>query len=119
MPPVHGRASIGADMSRIRRAFVASLVATAALAVGVPTAGASAAEDFVGALGPCSTYAGPEGQGGTAGTVTQICMGAGGVADVGASIGQIATVVGPRIDGSPVIGTSIVSAGDVASGPPV
>jgi hypothetical protein len=88
-----------------RRAFLISLAAAAALAVGAPAAGA---ESFSSALGPCSSAVGPAGQGGPGGTNNQVCMGSG-VATVGASIGQIATVTG----GS---GASIVAAGNVAVG---
>ena len=100
----------------IRSAFVASLAASAALAAGFPGAAASAAVSAAGTLGPCATGTAPEGQGGPAGTATQICMGAGGGASVGPSIGQIATVVGPAINGAPVIGTSIVTAGNAVGG---
>jgi hypothetical protein len=100
-------------MTPIGTAFVASLAATAALAVSVPAAGASATANLVTEVGPCATTTYPEGQGGAAGTNNQICVGAGAVS-VGESIGQVATVAGPSITGSAVIGNSIVALGDAA-----
>jgi hypothetical protein len=107
-------------MILIRTACVTSLAVTAALALGVQAAGASAAENFTTSTldGPCATYTGPEGQGGAAGINNQICIGAGGAA-IGESIGQVATIAGPTISGSAVIGTSIVAAGDAAAVGPV
>jgi hypothetical protein len=98
-------------MIPIRRAVVTSL-AIAALAVGAPVASAGAADDPTATLAPCGTTLGPEGQGGTAGTENHVCIGSG-VATIGPSIGQIATLVGPTITGGPV-GSVIVAAGNAA-----
>jgi hypothetical protein len=57
-----------------------------------------------------------EGQGATAGTTDQVCVGSG-LVFIGPAIGQVATVIGPTVIGPAVIGTSVVSAGDVAAGP--
>lgn len=99
-------------MIRSRRAFITSLAVVAALVAGAPAAGA--AEIYGEPIGPCSAPAGPDGQGGTAGTNNQICMGAG-VASIGPSTGQIATVTGPVISGPGVVGASVVSAGNAAA----
>jgi hypothetical protein len=56
------------------------------------------------------------GQGGAGGTEIQICMGGGGVANIGPAVGQTATVVGPTINGGANIGAVIVSAGNGAVG---
>jgi hypothetical protein len=92
-------------MFAIRSALLTLPAVVAALAAGAPAAGAAS---FDSALGPCTSESGPAGQGGPGGTTNQICMG-GGVATIGPSIGQIATVTG----GS---GASIVAAGNVAVG---
>jgi hypothetical protein len=101
-------------MIHIRSAFVTSLAVTAVLVVGVPAAGASAAQDLPLATGPCGT-ATADGQGGNAGTNSQVCVGTGN-ATIAPAVGQIATVNGPTITGSATIGTSVQSAGEVAVG---
>jgi len=132
-------------MMPVRKALVAALTATAALAVGVPAASANAAatpqfsvptglaptafggfpETPVGGIlstpsntgaGPCGSATGNEGQGRTGGNDYQVCMGTG-LSFIGPSVGQIATVVGPTIIGPAFVGTSVVSAGNVAIGP--
>jgi hypothetical protein len=97
-------------MIPIRSAVVTSL-AIATLAVILPAAGASAAGDVNSTPGPCAMTTGAEGQGGTAGVSTQICMGTG-VASVGPASGQVATITGPTITGPATIGTVILSAGN-------
>jgi hypothetical protein len=98
----------------MRRAFVISLGVAASLMFGAP-AGASAQDGFPDGS-PCSTIEiGPTGQGGTAGTENQVCM-AGGVVNVGPSVGQVATITGPTITGPAAVGSVIVSAGNVAIG---
>jgi hypothetical protein len=57
-----------------------------------------------------------EGQGATAGTSDQVCVGSG-LVYIGPAIGQVATVIGPTIIGPAVVGTSVISAGNVATGP--
>jgi hypothetical protein len=126
------------------RAGVAALAAVAALAVGGQVSSASAASFpgfafpgfpassfttpvFAGAgfgvgtgansvvPGPCATASPFDGQGRVGGINNQICMGAG-LAFVGPSVGQIASVIGPTIIGPAVVGVLIVSAGNVSVG---
>jgi hypothetical protein len=118
---------------RIRKASLAALTATAALAVGTPAAGAftfpaagtwAAGSTLPGAgnsalaSGLCGgTSTAGQGQGGTGGTTSQQCLGAG-LSFTGPAIGQIATVIGPTIISPAVVGTSIVvSAGNGVAGP--
>jgi hypothetical protein len=101
-------------MIHIRSAFVTSLAVTAALAVGVPAAGAAVVPDAPGTSGPCAAPT-ADGQGGNAGTNSQVCVG-NGSATVAPAVGQISTVTGPTITGPATIGTSVVSAGEVAAG---
>jgi hypothetical protein len=110
-------------MKRIRVAFVPMLAVTLVLAFGVPAASASlytvpasgggngGGAGSLGPAGPCSTVSPHSGLGATAGTATQVCMGAG-LAFVGPQIGQIATVIGPTIIGPAVVGSVVVSAGN-------
>ena len=114
-------------MKRIRVAFVLLPVVTLALAVGAPAASASlstvpalgvpngGAAGSVGPAGPCADVTPHSGQGATAGTNAQVCLGSG-LSFVAPQIGQIATVIGPTIIGPAVVGTLIVSAGN-GSGP--
>ena len=79
--------------------------------MGAPSAGAQGWGDGLGpTTGGCQTVAGPEGQGGTAGTDTQVCSG-GGVTTIAPAVGQTADVVGPVITG-PMNGVVIVAAGN-------
>jgi hypothetical protein len=108
----------------IRRAFIALLAVTVALAVGAPAAGASplpaaevalpipAADNAVaGACGRPSV----QGQSSVGGVNDQVCQGAG-LTFNGPAIGEIATIIGPTIIGPALVGTSILSAGNVAVG---
>jgi hypothetical protein len=63
----------------------------------------------------CGISSGNEGQGGTAGTETVVCNGAGGLSFVGPQIGQVASVIGPTIIGGVVTGSVITAAGDAAA----
>jgi hypothetical protein len=111
-------------MKRIPVAFVPMLAVTVALAAGAPAASAStpftvpafgvpdaAAAGLSGIAGACSTVSPHSGQGATAGTSVQVCMGPG-LSFVGPAVGQIATVIGPTIIGPAVVGSSVVSAGN-------
>jgi hypothetical protein len=106
-------------------------VAGAALPAGFPMPGATGLGGFTtpvasapiggAALGAealpgACAHKSVEGQGATAGTTDQVCVGSG-LVFIGPAIGQVATVIGPTIIGPAVIGTSVVSAGDVAAGP--
>jgi hypothetical protein len=67
--------------------------------------------------GGCNTPIAGEGQGATGGVQNSACMGTG-LSFIGPSIGQIASVMGPtNIGATIVIGTSVVAAGDVMTGP--
>jgi hypothetical protein len=79
-----------------------------------PIGGAALGADALPA-GDCA-HKSVEGQGATAGTTDQVCVGSG-LVFIGPAIGQVATVIGPTVIGPAVIGTSVVSAGDVAAGP--
>jgi hypothetical protein len=120
-------------MMSLRTPLTAALAATAALAVGVPAAGASALPfptGFAGfqapiaglstpglsAAGPCGAAVANEGQARTGGTSTQACVGAG-LSFIGPQVGQVATVIGPTIITPAFVGVSIVSGGNVAIGP--
>jgi hypothetical protein len=112
-------------MKRIRVAFGPTLavIVTVALAAGVPAANAStpftapgvgnAGAGLAGVAGACSTVSPHSGQGATAGTASQVCMGSG-LSFVGPAIGQVATVIGPTIIGPAVIGSVVVAAGNGA-----
>jgi hypothetical protein len=93
---------------------------TGVLAIGGSVAGAGAASaavlpafDGLGSGPEACSHHSVEGQGATAGTQSQVCQGSG-LTLIGASFGQAATVVGPAITGAQV-GTSVVSAGNVAA----
>jgi hypothetical protein len=60
----------------------------------------------------CGISSGNEVQGGTAGTETVVCNGAGGLSFVGPQIGQVASVIGPTIIGGVVTGSVVTTAGD-------
>jgi hypothetical protein len=113
---------------------VAAAAAAAALAVGAPVAGAitwptsaglpalSAAFPVAGvpaaagqAVGPCGTIS-DEGQGRASGNEASVCQGAG-LAFIGPSVGQLATIVGPTIISPGFVGTVILTTGNVAVGP--
>jgi hypothetical protein len=79
----------------------------------IPSFGGAGLPSFGGGGSPCGTSAGHDGQGGTAGTQTIVCMGSG-LVFIGPSTGQIANVIGPTIIGSNV-GTVVVSAGNGAA----
>jgi hypothetical protein len=113
----------------IRRVSFAAVIAAAALTVGAPAAGARTFPAAAGvalpiggngalASGLCGgTSTAGQGQGGTGGTTSQHCLGAG-LSFTGPSIGQIATVIGPTIISPAVVGASIVvSGGNGAAGP--
>jgi hypothetical protein len=110
----------------MRRTPLAAALAVAALAVSAPAAGAvtwpsfPAAPSIVpgvaplpgNAVGPCGTVS-QEGQGRASGNEASVCQGAG-LAFIGPSIGQIATVIGPTIISPGFVGTVITTAGGVA-----
>src|SRR5258708_17072120 len=97
------------------------LAVTGVLAIGGSVAGAGAAsaaglplfDGVPGGAEACSNT-NVEGQGATAGTENKICQGSG-LTFIGPSLGQAATMVGPTFVGTPLIGTSVVSAGNVAA----
>jgi DNA polymerase III subunit gamma/tau len=121
-------------MMSIPRTLAAAIAATAALGLGAATASAGTVPAFggpglggvglggpsaagsQGALGPCATAFGPNGQGPSAGTFSIICNG-GGLSFIGPAVGQVASVIGPTIIGPAVIGNVVVSAGNGAAGP--
>ena len=97
-----------------------AVAAPAAQAETLPpptTTTAPLAWPFAGYLPP--SFPGPCGidnaqlQGDTGGTNNQVCMGAG-LAFIGPSIGQVATVIGPTIIGPAVVGSINVGAGNIA-----
>jgi hypothetical protein len=65
--------------------------------------------------GPCGSASDTPGQGATAGTASQVCMGSG-LSFVGPAIGQIATVIGPTIISPGFVGNVVVSAGNGSIG---
>jgi hypothetical protein len=115
----------------IRRVSFAALVATGALIVGAPAAGASTfpartipteldgvsgvtvpggGNSAVG-LGACGgTSTAGQGQNNTGGTTSLHCLGSG-LSFTGPAIGQIATVIGPTITSPAVVGAAIVVSG--------
>jgi hypothetical protein len=117
-------------MMLLRTPLVAALAAAAALAVGVPAAGASTGlaspAQFqgtpIGGLsipasipgGGCVTSS-IEGQARTGGNAIQACLGAG--LSFIAPATNVSSVVGPTIITPAFVGTSIVSGGNVAIGP--
>jgi len=117
-------------MMPLRKLLIAALAAGAVLAAGAPAADASPIAPGFGvgvpivaspgpgfsAAGPCADSRGTEGQGGTARTSNQVCMGAG-LTFIGPATAQIASVIGPTIIGPTAVGQVVVSAGNVATGP--
>ena len=113
----------------MRRTPLVAALATAALAVGAPAAGAIAWPTFPGlpaapaaglslpgnAVGPCGTVS-QEGQGRASGNEASVCQGAG-LAFIGPSVGQLATIMGPTIISPGFVGTVILTTGNVAVGP--
>jgi hypothetical protein len=114
----------------MRRTVVAVALAAATLAVGVPAAGASTLLPASGGLpgiatsapalpgnvaGPCGTVSN-EGQGRASGNEASVCQGAG-LAFIGPSVGQVATIMGPTIISPGFTGTIIQTTGNVAIGP--
>ncbi|HEV7752804.1 MAG TPA: hypothetical protein VGO71_14770 [Baekduia sp.] len=109
----------------LRRTSVAAAAAIAALAVGAPVAGAFTWPTSVGlpavpaaagqAVGPCGTIS-DEGQGRASGNEASVCQGSG-LAFIGPSVGQLATIVGPTIISPGFVGTVILTTGNVAVGP--
>jgi hypothetical protein len=95
-----------------RRALAAVVASAGVLAIGAPVPAR--------ALGPEASptdacgHSSVEGQGATAGTTDQICVGSG-LVYIAPADGQIATLAGPTITGSAVVGNLVVSAGDVAT----
>jgi hypothetical protein len=110
----------------LRRTPLAAALAVAALAVSAPSAGAATWPSFAGysslvpapaalpanAVGPCGTVS-QEGQGRASGNEASVCQGAG-LAFIGPSVGQVATVIGPTIISPGFVGTVITTAGGVA-----
>jgi hypothetical protein len=104
---------------------MALAAAIAALAVGVPAAGAITWPTFAGvppvapgdlslpgdAAGPCGTISN-EGVGRAGGNEASICQGAG-LAFIGPSVGAVATIMGPTIMSPGFVGTIIQSTGNV------
>ena len=113
----------------MRRTPLAAALATAALAVGAPAAGATTWPAFsavssiptgglslpANAAGPCATISN-EPQGSIGGTEASVCQGSG-LSFVGPAVGQVATVMGPTIISPGFAGTVIVTGGNVAIGP--
>jgi hypothetical protein len=113
----------------IRRTPLAAALALVALAVGAPAAGAITWPTFAGvpstapgglslpgnASGPCGTISN-EGQGRAGGNEASVCQGAG-LAFIGPSVGQLATIIGPTIMSPGFVGTVILTTGNVAVGP--
>jgi hypothetical protein len=113
----------------LRRTSVAAAAAIAALAVGAPVAGAFTWPPSAGfpavsaavpaaagqAVGPCGTIS-DEGQGRASGNEASVCQGSG-LAFIGPSVGQLATIVGPTIISPGFVGTVILTTGNVAVGP--
>jgi hypothetical protein len=109
----------------MRRTPLAVALALAVLAVGAPAAGAAtwpgfpAAPSIVpgaaglpgNAVGPCGTVS--EQSQPASGNAAAVCQGAG-LAFIGPSVGQIATVIGPTIISPGFVGTVITTAGSVA-----
>jgi hypothetical protein len=110
----------------LRRTPIALAAAIAALAVGVPAAGAITwPTTFAGlppvapsglslpgnAAGPCGTISN-EGVGRAGGNEASVCQGAG-LAFIGPSVGAVATIVGPTIMSPGFVGTVIQSTGNV------
>jgi hypothetical protein len=117
-------------------AICAVLAITAAVGVGVPAAaaGASATPATTEGLpiaglpvlggpagagggqlsGACGTSTGPSGQGGTAGTIAEVCASSG-LTFVEPAVGQVASVIGPTVIG-PAVVVSVTSAGNGAVG---
>ena len=119
-----------------RRAMISSLAATAALGISAPAAsatttaglpafsglggpfaapGAASLGSIVSAPGPCGRSLTQIGQGDTAGTVGDVCMGPG-LSFIGPAVGQVATVIGPTVIGPAVVTNVVVAAGNGAAG---
>jgi hypothetical protein len=109
----------------MRRTPLAAALAVAALAVSAPAAGAVTWPSFAGvpsllpaaalpgnAVGPCGTVS-QEGQGRVSGNEASVCQGAG-LAFIGPSVGQVASVMGPTIISPGFVGTVITTTGNVA-----
>ncbi|MEA2381512.1 MAG: hypothetical protein QOH72_1483 [Solirubrobacteraceae bacterium] len=108
-----------------RRSPLAAALAVAVLAVTAPAAGAETWPSFAAApsivpgaatlpgnaVGPCGTVS-EEGQGRASGNEASVWQGAG-LAFIGPSVGQIATVIGPAIISPGYVGTVITTAGSV------
>jgi hypothetical protein len=97
-----------------RRVSFAALIATGALIVAAPAAGAEivpgAGNTAVG-MGACGgTSTAGQGQNNTGGTTSLHCLGSG-LSFTGPAIGQIATVIGPTITSPAVVGAAIVVSG--------
>jgi hypothetical protein len=113
----------------MRRTPLAAGLAIAALAVGAPTAGAVTWPTVAGppsfsptglslpanAAGPCGTISN-EGVGRASGNEASVCQGAG-LAFIGPSVGQVATIMGPTIISPGFVGTVIQGTGNVTVGP--
>jgi hypothetical protein len=101
-------------MIRNRRRL-AAVVPAVLLAIGAPVPGARALGAEALPTDTCG-HTSVEGQAATAGTTDEICVGSG-LVQIGPAVGQAVTLAGPTITGSATIGTSVVSAGDVATRP--
>ena len=84
------------------------LALTVALGVGALAPSASAQGDSV--SGPCGLATGPHFQGATGGTVAVVC--GAGPSLVAGAVGQIASVVGPTVNGGGAIANVVVAGGD-------
>lgn len=112
-------------MKRTRMMVAATLASTAlaggaasaASAATVPSPGMDTNTSGAGPVrsGDCGSSSGAEDQGGTGGTNTYMCLGAG-LTFVGPQIGQIASVIGPTIISPGFTGNVVVSAGNGAIG---
>jgi hypothetical protein len=110
----------------IRRTPFAAMLVIVALAVGAPAASAMTWPTFPSmpagglslpgnAAGPCGTISN-EGQGRVSGNEASVCQGSG-LAFIGPSVGQLATIMGPTIMSPGFVGTVIQTTGNVAIGP--
>lgn len=114
-------------MKRTRTIVAAALASTAlagagasaanAATVPIPSSGMDTNTSGAGPVrsGDCGSSSGAEDQGGTGGTNTYMCLGAG-LTFVGPQIGQIASVIGPTIISPGFTGNVVVSAGNGAIG---
>lgn len=88
------------------------LAAVSVMGMLVIGASAASAGAVTAPVSPCSSGFDATGQGETAGTTAEVCQG-GGLVFIGPAVGQIAAVTGPTIISPAVLGTVVVSAGNV------